>query len=89
MVRVLCYQFSSIDSLSLSDTVLRCKRTSLVSHSATKYKLHKMTNKLANLKLYELWVYGLFIVGVMWDCFDSADDIVVGFWVFIAMHLSP
>lgn len=48
-----------------------------------------MTNKLANLKLYDLRVYGLFIVGVMQDCFDSADDIVVGFWVFTAMHLSP
>lgn len=71
LVRVLCYWFSSIDSLYLSDTVLRRKRTSLVSQSATNYKLHKMTNKLANLKLYDLWLYDLFIycwghVGLFW-----------------------
>lgn len=60
-----------------------------ISHSATNYKLHKITNELVNLKLYDLRVYDLFIVGVMWECFDSADGIVVGFWVFIAVHLSP
>lgn len=38
--------------------------------------------------IYGYMIY-LFIVGVMWDCFDSADGIVVGFWVFTAMHLSP